>query len=191
MKSNIVKTYHTSLEATDNVADTLEWKVQTIMAENDGVATAEQVAEYLALSIGNLDRVQKFLEQSKKETDAKIKSVKAQLNLIKVEAAQYFINNGLIDPNSEKPKDRKIACEQWCNSVSISKEKLPETTTETREEFMMHISQDELEELLIGLGKGERVTVETEKTSNHIPAKIKVNQANALSVTVEETKAIA
>ncbi len=179
----ITKTYTTSLETTDNVAETMEWKISSLA--EDGEVTDVQVADYLALSIGNLERLKAFMKQTVKETNTKAKKIEKHIDLIKTDGAKYLIDNGLIDPNSDKTKDRKIAGANYCSSISVSKEKPSVSTTTTKKEFVMNITQDELEELLIGLGKAEYKEVEIEKKSNMIPSKIRVNHEKALSVTVE------
>lgn len=186
------KTLTTSLERTEDVVDTLEWKVSSLIEKK--LPTDIALSDYLIRAVRNLEGKKALAKMEKEECAANIKEIDAQLELIKVKSAQYLIDNGLIDPESESAKDRKIESSTKGNSVSITKAK-EATETETEEkEFVMLITQAELEELLIGLGKGEIRTVKKTKTTNALPAKLRVNAKKALEVEVieqPEQKAIA
>ncbi len=187
------KTLITSLEGTDDVVDTLEWKVTSLIEKK--LPTDIALSDYLIRAVKNLEGRKALSQYEKAECAENIKEIDAQLELIKVKSAQYLIDNGLINPESDSAKDRKIDSSTKGNSVSITKAKeASETITEVKE-FRMLISEAELEELLIGLGKGEMQTVKKSKVTNASPAKLRVNAKKVHETEVieqqEQAKAIA
>lgn len=184
------KTLITSLENTLDVVDTLEWKVSTLIEKKLPADIA--LSDYLIRAVKNLEGKKALAKYEKTECEATIKQIDEQLELIKVKAAQYLIDNGLVNPDSEKPKDRKIDSSSKGSSVSVMKGREASEEVIEEKEFNMLISKAELEELLIGLGKGELRTVRKTKEIKAIPAKLRVNAKKVLDVEViENTRAIA
>lgn len=168
---------HASLETTADVIDTLQWKLQSLEEQNLPIDTS--LADYIAFAVDNLDAQKAQLKSVKIELADREKALTAQINRIKEDGATFLLESGL---------DRLDGL--ICSSITVTKAKESETTTETTKEFVMNISQAELEELLIGLGKAEMKTIVTEKTSNQLPAKLKINKRKiALTEVVEELSA--
>lgn len=165
--------HHTNLETTSDVKDTLEWKIQAIEKDNLPIDTG--LADYIALSIDNLDNQLAQIKFVKSELADREKDIKAQIEAIKVDGATFLLENGL----------EKLGG-IFCSSVSVTKEKQSEVVTTEERQLKYNIPQNEIDELLVGLGKAEYETVVVEKKTNFIPAKIRVNKRKILIGTVED-----
>lgn len=172
MSKNELIFKHASLETSVDVVDTLEWKLHSL--EEAGLPIDTSLADYIAFSCDNLEGQLEQLKAVKKELADREKSIKAQLGRIKEDGATFLLENGL------ERLDGVI-----CSSVTVTKARESATTTTESREFVMNISQAELEELLIGLGKAEIKTVVSEKMSNAIPAKLKINKRKVITPEVE------
>jgi len=172
MKNDLVFK-HTSLETSEDVQDTLSWKIEAIKA--DGLPIDTSLADYIAFATDNLEAQLAQLKAVKGEIGQREKVLKSQIEHIKVDGAIFLLENGL------ERLDGVI-----CSSVTVTEAKAPKTVITETKEFVMNISQAELEELLIGLGKAEMKTVITEKTTNAIPAKIRINKRKIALSEIEE-----
>lgn len=172
MSKNDLITKHASLETSGDVVDTLFWKLQNL--KEAGLPVDTSLADYIAFSSDNLEAQLAQLKAVKQEVAQREKAIKIQLDRIKEDGATFLLDNGL---------DRLDGV--ICSSVTVTKAKESVTTITESKEFVMNISQAELEELLIGLGKAEIKTVKTEKTSNNIPAKLKINKRKVITPEVE------
>lgn len=159
-------TKKTSLQTSDDIGDTLNWKLKIIM-ENK-MPTESGIADYISLAIENLEREIKYIESVETDYKTQKKYLSEQIKSIKIEGAEFFQNNGII-------KVEGIVC----SSITIVDQKDAETTTSSKKVFTPLISPAEIEELLIGLGKAEMKTISTDNTSNFIPAKLRVNKRKA------------
>ena len=166
-------TKHSNLETTADVKDTLEWKIQTI--EDAKLPVDSGLADYIAFSLDNLENQLLQLKSIKTEVSDREKAIKSQIEAIKVDSATFLLEAGL-----EKIEG------VICSSVSVSKGKESEIIPTIEKQFIMNISQAELEELLIGLGKAEYREVTIEKVTNEIPPKIRVNKEKVLVGEIDE-----
>lgn len=152
----------TSLEVSEDVEDTLTWKLQKI--EEAKLPTESGIADYIALAIQNLENEVEYI----KSIEADYKSQKAYLNsqieVIKVQGAKFFNDAGIVKVEGV-----------ICSSITLTKGKETETTETTKKVFTPLISKAEIEELLIGLGKAEMKTITESKTSNFVPQKLTIN----------------
>lgn len=162
-ENNQIVFKHTSLETTTDVSSCLDWKMESIRADKLPVDTG--LADYISFGVDNLEAQLSQLKALKAQATKREKEIKSQIEYIKIDGASFLLENGL------ERLDGLI-----CSSVTVSKEKQASVTTIEEREFVMNISQAELEELLIGLGKAEIKTVTKEKTTNSIPAKLKINK---------------
>ena len=153
----------TSLESSSDISDTLEWKLKTI--EEAKLPTETALADYIALGIENLNNKLFYAQEVKKEYEEDIKEIKGQIEHIKIGGAKFLTDTGI-----EKLEG------VICSSITISKEKQAEDIETTEMVFTPLISQAEIEELLIALGKAEMKEVVTTKTTNFIPSKLKINK---------------
>lgn len=163
MKNNDLVFKHSSLETTMDVKDTLKWKMESIRDQNLPIDTS--LADYIAFSVDNLEAQKAQLKAVKVELSQREKALNDQIDNIKEDGAAFLLENGL------NRLDGLI-----CSSITVSKEKESSIRTTEKKEFVINITQAELEELLIALGKAEIKTVITEKKSNYIPAKLKINK---------------
>lgn len=155
-------TKKTSLEVSKDIKDTLDWKIKTIEAKKLPTETA--IADYIALGIQNLDNKLEYIKNTKAELDKDAKTIKNQIEHIKIEGAKFLKDAGI------EKLDGLI-----CSSITLTNEK-KETEEYTKKlVFTPLISQAEIEELLIGLGKAEMREVVETKTTNYIPPKLKIN----------------
>ena len=173
MSKNNLVFKHTSLETSSDIGDTLSWKIESIKEDNLPIDTS--LADYISFSVSNLESQQLQLKAVKQEITQREKAIKSQIESIKIDGGLFLLENGL------ERLDGLI-----CSSVTVSKAKECVITTQEVKEFVMNISQAELEELLIGLGKAEIVTKTVEKTSNYIPSKLKINKRKIALAEVEE-----
>lgn len=164
---------HTSLEVSDNIADTLSWKIEAVKA--DGLPIDTSLADYIALATDNIEAQLEQLKAVKGEIGQREEALKSQIEHIKVDGATFLLENGL---------DRLDGV--ICSSVTVSEAKPSKTVTTETKEFVMNISQAELEELLIGLGKAEMKTVTKEKTTKAQPAKIRINKRKVIVPEIED-----
>jgi hypothetical protein len=109
-----------------------------------------------------------------KQITAEKKAIEKQIKKIKRDGAVFFAENGL-----EKIEGA------LCKSVFMVAEKPSKTTEETKAVFTPLISQAEIEELLLALGKAEMKEVTTTKTSNHIPAALRILKPDIVAEVVE------
>lgn len=161
MKDLVFK--HTTLESSDNVGDCLSWKLESIKENNLPVDTG--LADYIAFGVDNLDSQLLQLKAVKAEIAQREKALKSQIESIKVDGAVFLLENGL------DKLDGVI-----CSSVTITKAKEEKIEEITTKEVSFLITDAEIEELLIGLGKAEMVTVYKEKVTKAQPAKLRINK---------------
>ena len=173
MSKNDLIFKHSSLETSHDVQDTLAWKIQSL--EVDGLPIDTSLADYIAFSVDNLDAQLLQLKAVKAELAQREKAIKSQIESIKTDGATFLLENGL------EKLDGVI-----CSSVSVTSAKEEKITEVEEKEFVMNISQAELEELLIGLGKAEMKSVTKEKVTKAQPAKIRINKRKiALSEVID------
>ena len=158
---NLIK--KTSLEQSEDVIDTLEWKIKTI--EESKLPIESGLADYIALAVDNLDNELKYISSIEKQISDKKKWLKNQIEKIKIDGAKYISSLGI-----EKLEG------VICSSVTISNEKPAKEEEVITKEFNLLISEAEMQELLIGLGKAEMKKVTITKTTNYIPAKLRINK---------------
>ncbi len=161
-----IKNYHTSLESTSDVVETLGWKRDTINAE--GLPVESGLADYIALSLDNLDAQIKQLKAVEAEIKARKAAITEQKRAIKEETAYFLRSNGL---DSLKGV--------ICSSVTISDGK-PATT---KQKFVSNISKKEIEELVVKSGMGYYEEVEVPAT----PDVVRVNKRKIALSEVEAT----
>ncbi len=157
----IVK-HHTSLEKSNSVEDTLNWKLVELSKENKPTDTG--IADYIAFAVQNLEQQVTYIGDMEKEIKEQKKAIKEQIDKIKIEGAKFFENNGIVRIDGIV-----------CSSITVLPAKQGSVEVEKVQEFVPLVSQAEIEELLIGLGKAEMQTVEKEKTIKPTPAKLKIN----------------
>lgn len=164
---------HASLERSNNIKETLTWKMEQIKEAGAPVDTS--LADYIAFSVDNLESQKTQLKLVKAEISEREKHLIAQIERIKEDGATFLLENGV---------DRLDGL--ICSSITVSEAKEKTSRLVETEEFILNISQEELEELLIGLGKAERKTVTVEKVSKASPAKLRINKRKiALSEVVD------
>lgn len=156
-------TKKTSLEETKDVIDTLKWKINTIESANLPTETA--LADYIAFGLENLDNKIKYIQSIKKDYENEIKETKKQIDFIKVEGAKFLQDAGI------DKLDGVI-----CSSITLTSGKEGREEDTQEQVFTPLISQEEIEQLLLDLGKAEMRTVTKTKVTKFIPPKLKINK---------------
>lgn len=168
---NLIK--KTSLQDTVDVIDTLKWKVQTI--EEKGLPVESGLADYVDLAISNLTNELNYIKDVKAQVSEREKSIKAQIESIKVDGAVFM---------------QSLGCDKLegviCSSVSVTKEREASEEETSSEVFTLLITEEEMQELLLALGKAEMKTVAETKTVKALPAKLKVNKRKVVAAEVLE-----
>ena len=153
----------TSLEKSDDVADTLKWKLDKI--EHEGLPVESGLADYIVLASENIDNELDYLAGVKKQISEREKYLKSHSEAIKVEGASFVESMGV---------DKLEGA--ICSSVTVTKAKDSVTTETTKTILIYNESDEEIEEFLISLGKAQYSEVTETKTSNAIPAKLRINK---------------
>ena len=153
----------TSLENTSDVKDTLQWKLKDI--ESNKLPAESALADYLALAIENLEKKLEYVLYSKSIFDNEAKDIKKQIDFIKVESACFLRDQGI---------EKLIGVR--CSSVSMTKERLASSNDVDEKVFYTSMSNIEIQEFLIDLGKAEMKTVTKTEKIDFIPAKMKINK---------------
>jgi hypothetical protein len=169
----MINTKHSSLETSTDVKDTLGWKIESLKSDN--LPTDTGMADYIAFSMQNLEGQLNQFESVKKEIADREKSIKAQIEAIKVDGAAFLLDNGI------EKIDGAI-----CSSVSVTKAKEEKTEIIEEKEVKLLVSEEEVEELLLGMGMAETVTVKKEKVTKAQPAKLKVNKRRVITPEIDE-----
>lgn len=155
----------TSLESSSDIVDTLNWKLQDINRSN--VPAESAVADYIALAVDNLNKDIQYIKSVEKDYATQRKLKTKQIEEIKVKGAEFFISIGLVKLDGIK-----------CSSITLTKGKESQTTADNKSIFYPLISELEIEELLIELGKAEMRIVTEKKITKEIPIKLRINKYN-------------
>lgn len=166
----------TSLEQSEDVADTLEWKIKTI--EESGLPIESSLADYIALAVDNLDNELKYISSIEKQITDKKRWLKSQIENIKVSGAGYLSALGI---------DKLSGV--ICSSVTITAGREAKEETIEAREFKLLITEAEMQELLIGLGKAEMAKTQATKTTAAAPAKLKINKKKVKADFIDELEA--
>jgi len=163
MKNDL--TFHrTTLSTTNDVINTLEYKMKSL--ETDGLPIKEGLADYMALSLDEIESQLQQLKAVKSEVADREKALKTQSEYIKVECVKFLENYGI-----EKLEGNIVS------SVSIQKGK----DAGTKKVFHTDLSKKEIEELVVNAGLGYYEPVETEATE----PKLKVNKRRVITPEIE------
>jgi hypothetical protein len=172
---NLIK--KTSLQETNDVVDTLNWKIKSI--EEKGLPVESGLADYIDMAISNLTSELAYVSEVKKQVSDREKDLKEQIDTIKTDGAVFLKSLGI-----EKLEG------VICSSVSILKAREESTETTTTKVFTPLVDELEIQELLIALGKAEMREVTTTKTLKAIPAKLKINKRKVITPEVIEEKSM-
>ena len=177
MKNDLSPRKHSSLETNSNIVDTLNWKLKAL--EDEARPLEEGIADYLGFTLDNLkqsiDSKKFYIEELKKliKTDEvqieNIKTDEVQIENIKTDGVKFLEQMGV-----EKLQGHIVS------SVTISKAK--PSTEKSKRKLKYLVPVEEIEELLITLGKAEYETVTT--VSDPIPPKLRVTARRVKNVEV-------
>lgn len=169
MENNLTIKKHSSLENNPKVVEVLNWKLQALKEEERPIE--EGIADYIGFSLDNLKQSitsKKFYIEELKKL---IRADEVQAEKIKTEGVKFLQQLGV-----DRLKGHIVS------SVTISKAK--PSTTKTKEVLRYLVPVEEIEELLVTLGKAEWETVTT--TSDEIPPKLRLSQRRVKNVEVVE-----
>lgn len=157
MKNELSLKKHSSLERSPDVIDTLNWKLKAL--EDEERPLEEGIADYIGFSLDNLKQSISSKKFYIEELKKLIGEDEVQIENIKTEGVKFLEQMGV-----EKLQGHIIS------SVTISKGKEAQEKSKKRLKYMVPV--EEIEELLIILGKAEYETVTT--MSDPIPSKLRV-----------------
>lgn len=161
--------HHTSIEVSDNVMDTIKWKLDSIKDKELPIESG--IADYIALGISNLDKQISQMDHVAKEIADRKAVLKAQK--IKVlEGAAEFMN--------EFGADKLQGV--FCSSVTVTKFK--KAVESEKQVFRLTCTRDEMEKHLYDAGLAVYDTVPTFKEA--VPSRAKVNKRKVENVEVIE-----
>ncbi len=148
--------------------DTLNWKVKAL--EDESRPIEEGVADYIGFTIDNLKQSITSKKFYIKELQGLIKADEVQTENIKTEGVKFLEQMGV-----EKLQGHIVS------SVSIYKGK--EAHTKEKKKLKYLVPLEEIEDLLVTLGKAEYETVITEVEAT--PKKLRVTPRRIKNVEVE------
>ncbi len=164
---NNLSVKRTSLSSTTNVIETLKWKREQLV--EDKKPLAESIADYIALSIDELDMQLEYFKEIKAEIAQREKKIKEQKAAVLEGSAAFLIDAGV-----DKLEGGIVS------SITVTKAK-PATTKKV---FKVIEHKKEVEKYLVsaGLAVYEEVEVSGAK------AKIRVNKRKIAPAEVVETQ---
>ena len=170
MENNLTLKKHSTLEDNPKVVEVLNWKLQAL--EEEARPLEEGIADYIGFTLDNLQQSissKKFyIEELKKS----IKRDEVQTENIKTEGVKFLEQMGV-----EKLRGHIVS------SVFISKGR--ESQTKEKKKLKYLVPVEEIEELLITLGKAEYETITTE--TKPIPPKLRLTKRRIKNVEVVST----
>ncbi len=169
MKNDLTIKKHSSLEKSTNVVDTLNWKLKAL--EDEARSQEEGICDYIGFTLDNLNQSIDSKKFYITELQQLIKQDSNQIEAIKVDGVKFLESMGV-----EKLQGHIIS------SVTISKGK--PGTKKQKKKLKYLVPVEEIEELLITLGKAEYETVTT--LSDAIPPKLRVTPRRVKNVEVIE-----
>lgn len=171
MKNDLTLKKHSSLESSSEVVNTLNWKLRAL--EYEDRPQEEGICDYIGFTLDNLKQSIDSKKFYIKELQQLIKQDTKQIEVIKVDGVEFLEQMGV-----EKLQGHIVS------SVTISKGK--DAQEKSKKVFKYLVPVEEIEELLITLGKAERVTVTT--MSDPVPKKLRVTARRVKNVEVVENE---
>jgi len=161
---NDLTTKHTTLSTTNDVAETLKFKLERLKEEEKD--TQGGLADYIGLSIDELDAQLEYLKETKAMISKREKDLKEQKEAILEGSAQFLLEAGA---------ERLSGI--FVSSVTVTKGK--EATT--KKKFKIIEDKKEVEKYLISAGLAVMEEVEVPATK----AKVRVNKRKIIVPEVE------
>ena len=137
----------TTLSTTDDVVNTLEYKMNSLQEQN--LPLQEGLSDYIGLSLDEIEAQLLQLKAVKQEVSEREKSLKSHSKQIKEEGAKFLENYGI-----EKMEGNIVS------SITITKGK----PTSIKQKFVTELSKKEIEELIITSGFGYYEDIEVPET---------------------------
>lgn len=154
----------TSLSTSDDVDNTLNYKLQSLLSDN--LPVQEGIADYIALSLDEISMQRLQLKAVKAEATERDKVLAEQERYVKEESAKFLIGQGA---------DKLIGT--VVSSITVSKGK----KESTKKKFTLLVDKKESERYLIEAGLAVMEEVEVPATK----ATIRVNKRKTGTTTVE------
>lgn len=152
----------TSLETSESVADTLNWKLEQIKEKNLPIESG--LADYIAFGTQNIDADIEQLSNYKQQLDAEIKKMKANKTKVLEDVATWLQGQGI-------DKLKGVSC----SSITITDAKEAKEEEVSKIIFETDLTQHQIEEMIVNVGKGEHKMINETKITPATNAKIKVN----------------
>lgn len=167
MKNELIPKKHTSLEKSPDIVDTLNWKLKAL--EDEDRPLEESIADYIGFTLGNLQQSISSKKFYIEELKKLIGVDEMQIENIKTDGVKFLEQMGV-----NKLQGHIVS------SITISKGKKAQEKSTRKLKYLVTV--EEIEELLITLGKAEYETVTT--LSDAIPPKLRVTPRKVKSVEV-------
>lgn len=162
---NELATKHTSLSTSTDVLETINWKLQRV--QDEGLPIQESIADYIGLSLDEIEAQLSQLKAVKSEVTAREKALKEQITRIKTGAAEFLEKFGV---------DRLEG--NIVSSVTLSRGK----AAAAKKKFTLLVPKAQSEQYLIDAGLAALEEIETAPT----PDTIRINKRKVLPVEVED-----
>ena len=156
-------TKHTSLEESEDVQDTLRWKLDSIQA--GGLPIEEGLADYIGLAVGNIEARQAYIKNAIKELRNEVNRLAGQITSIKQGAATFLIEQGIERLNGV-----------YVSSITVTGEKTKETPAGDKTTYHVVATKEEVKDVLLAMGMAEMRTTPTDPETVVTPATIRVNK---------------
>ena len=162
---NSLTTKRTSLSTTVNVKETLKWKLERL--QEDDTQVAERLADYIGLSVLEVDAQIAYLKEAKAEISKREKDLKEQKEAILEGSASFLIDMGV---------DKLEGIFVSSITVTASKE------ASTKYKYTLLVDKKEAEQYLLDAGLAVMEGVETPATKS----KVRINKRKiALSEVID------
>ncbi len=155
----------TSLSTSADVVNTLEFKMESL--QEQGLLVQEGIADYIGLSLNEIDAQLLQLKSVKQEVSEREKALKSQSTLIKEDGVLFLEKFG-----TEKLEGNIVS------SVTIAKGK----KASTKQEFKVLCTKEEMQNFLIDKGLGIMIDKEVPATKS----KLRVNKRKIALAEVED-----
>jgi len=168
MPADLITTKHTSLESSPKVVETLHWKMQALKDQERPLE--EGISDYIGFTLDNLQQSITSKKFYINELQKLIKADEVQAERIKLDGVQFLEQMGV-----ERLEGHIVS------SVTVTKAKAPQTKEKRKLKYLVPV--EEIETLLVQLGKAEYETVVT--STKAIPPRLRVTQRQVKNVEVE------
>ena len=147
-----------------DISETLNWKLQELQSNN--LPVEEGIADYIFLGMSNIDKEIEQLTNYQNQIKDKIKELKDNKELTSENIATWLQEEQGVD----KIKGISVS------SITINKGKDSKSKTVIKKEFVTHLTNEQIQALLIEQGLGHYKEVQSTETTKSTNDKIRINK---------------